>query len=65
MAWLTVNEELARVFAEHPAEDITPAILFEVAEIFPHCLVFGKRWQDLSARGRPRSGHTKQKPPQL
>lgn len=37
-----VNEELACVFAEHPAEDITPAILFEVAEIFPHCLVFEK-----------------------
>ena len=27
---------------KHPAEDITPAILFEVAEIFPHCLVFEK-----------------------
>ena len=37
-----VNEELACVFAEHPAEDITPAILFEVAEIFSHCLVFEK-----------------------
>ena len=37
-----VNEELACVFAEHPAEDITPAILFEVAEIFPHCLIFEK-----------------------
>ena len=37
-----VNEELACVFAEHPTEDITPAILFEVAEIFPHCLVFEK-----------------------
>ena len=29
-----VNEELA--------EAITPAILFEIAEIFPHCLVFEK-----------------------
>ena len=37
-----VNEELVCVFAEHPTEDITPAILFEVAEIFPHCLVFEK-----------------------
>ena len=37
-----VNEELACVFAEHPAEAITPAILFEVAEIFPHCLIFEK-----------------------
>ena len=37
-----VNEEIACVFAEHPAEDITSAILFEVAEIFPHCLVFEK-----------------------
>ena len=37
-----VNEELACVFAEDPAEDITPAILFEIAEIFPHCLVFEK-----------------------
>ena len=36
------NEELACVFAEHPTEDITPAILFEIAEIFPHCLVFEK-----------------------
>ena len=34
-----VNEELACVFAEHPAEDITSSILFEIAEIFPHCLV--------------------------
>ena len=34
------NEELACVFAEDPAEDINPAILFEIAEIFPHCLVF-------------------------
>ena len=37
-----VNEELACVFAEDPAEAITPAILFEVAEIFPHCLIFEK-----------------------
>lgn len=37
-----VNEELACVFAEDPAEDINPAILFEIAEIFPHCLVFEK-----------------------
>lgn len=36
------NEELSCVFAEDTAEDITPAILFEVAEIFPHCLVFEK-----------------------
>ena len=35
-----VNEKLACVFAEDPAEDINPAILFEIAEIFPHCLVF-------------------------
>lgn len=37
-----VNEELACVFAEDPAEDINPAILFEIAEIFPHCLIFEK-----------------------
>jgi len=37
-----VNEELACVFAEHPAEIITSSILFEIAEIFPHCLVFEK-----------------------
>ena len=37
-----VNEELACVFAEHPAAEITPSILFEIAEIFPHCLVFEK-----------------------
>ena len=37
-----VNGEIACVFAEDPAEDITPAILFEIAEIFPHCLVFEK-----------------------
>ncbi|MBK4780250.1 cystathionine beta-lyase [Streptococcus lactarius] len=37
-----VNEELACVFAEHPAAAITPSILFEIAEIFPHCLVFEK-----------------------
>ena len=29
------------VSSEDPAEDINPAILFEV-EIFPHCLVFEK-----------------------
>lgn len=37
-----LNEEIACVFAEDPAEDINPAILFEIAEIFPHCLVFEK-----------------------
>ena len=37
-----VNGEIACVFAEHPAAEITPSILFEVAEIFPHCLVFEK-----------------------
>ena len=37
-----VNEVFACVFAEHPAEDITSSILFEIAEIFPHCLVFEK-----------------------
>ena len=36
-----VNEEMACVFAENPAA-ITPSILFEIAEIFPHCLVFEK-----------------------
>lgn len=37
-----VNEEIACVFAENPAAAITPSILFEIAEIFPHCLVFEK-----------------------
>ena len=37
-----LNEEMACVFAEHPAAEITPSILFEIAEIFPHCLVFEK-----------------------
>lgn len=37
-----VNGEIACVFAEHPAAVITPLILFEIAEIFPHCLVFEK-----------------------
>ena len=37
-----VNGEIACVFAEHPAAEITPSILFEIAEIFPHCLVFEK-----------------------
>lgn len=37
-----LNEEMACVFAEDPAEEITPSILFEIAEIFPHCLVFEK-----------------------
>ena len=37
-----LNEEIACVFAEHPAAEITPSILFEIAEIFPHCLVFEK-----------------------
>ena len=36
-----VNEEMACVFAGNPAA-ITPSILFEIAEIFPHCLVFEK-----------------------
>ena len=40
MAYL--NEEIACVFAEHLAAAITPSTLFEVAEIFPHCLVFEK-----------------------
>ena len=37
-----VNEEMACVFAENPAAEITSSILFEIAEIFPHCLVFEK-----------------------
>lgn len=37
-----LNEEVACVFAENPATAITPSILFEIAEIFPHCLVFEK-----------------------
>lgn len=37
-----VNEEMACVFAENPEAEITPSILFEIAEIFPHCLVFEK-----------------------
>ena len=37
-----VNEGMACVFAENPEAAITPSILFEVAEIFPHCLVFEK-----------------------
>lgn len=37
-----LNEEMACVFAENPAEEITPSILFEIAEIFPNCLVFEK-----------------------
>lgn len=37
-----VNEEMACVFAENPAAEITYSILFEIAEIFPHCLVFEK-----------------------
>ena len=37
-----VNEEMACVFAEDPAEEITYSILFEIAEIFQHCLVFEK-----------------------
>lgn len=37
-----LNEEMACVFAENPAARITYSILFEIAEIFPHCLVFEK-----------------------
>ena len=37
-----LNEEMACVFAENPAAEITYSILFEIAEIFPHCLVFEK-----------------------
>lgn len=37
-----LNEEMACVFAEDPAAEITYSILFEIAEIFPHCLVFEK-----------------------
>lgn len=37
-----LNEEMACVFAENPAAEITSSILFEIAEIFPHCLVFEK-----------------------
>lgn len=37
-----VNEEMACVFAEDPAAEITYSILFEIAEIFPDCLVFEK-----------------------
>ncbi|MBF0778565.1 cystathionine beta-lyase [Streptococcus cuniculi] len=35
------EEELARVFSEKE-EDITPALLFEIAQIFPHYKVFVK-----------------------
>ena len=34
------NEEMVCVFAEDLAAEITSSILFEIAEIFPHCLVF-------------------------
>ena len=37
-----LNEEMACVFAENPAAEITYSILFEIAEIFPDCLVFEK-----------------------
>ena len=37
-----LNEKMACVFAEDPAAENTPSILFEIAEIFPHCLVFEK-----------------------
>lgn len=37
-----LNEEMACVFAENLAAEITYSILFEIAEIFPHCLVFEK-----------------------
>lgn len=37
-----LNEEMACVFAENPAARITYSISFEIAEIFPHCLVFEK-----------------------
>lgn len=37
-----LNEEMACVFAEDPGAEITYSILFEIAEIFPHCLVFEK-----------------------
>ena len=37
-----LNEEMACVFAENPAAEIPPSILFEIAEICPHCLVFEK-----------------------
>ena len=37
-----LNEEMACVFAEDPVAEITYSILFEIAEIFPHCLVFEK-----------------------
>ena len=37
-----LNEEMACVFAENPAAEITYSILFEIAEIFQHCLVFEK-----------------------
>ena len=48
-----VNEELACVFAEDPAEDINPAILFEIAEIFPHCLVFEKMTRSVLQEAEP------------
>lgn len=35
------EEELARVFAEKE-EDVTPALLFEIAQIFPHYKIFVK-----------------------
>ena len=37
-----VNEELACVFAVLLSEDITSSIIFAIAKIFHHCLVFDK-----------------------
>lgn len=48
-----LNEEVACVFAEDPAEEITPSILFEIAEIFPHCLVFEKDGKICLQEARP------------
>ena len=45
-----LNEEIACVFAENPAAEITPSILFEIAEIFPHCLVFEKMARSVCKR---------------
>ena len=56
-----VNEELACVFAEDPAEDITLPFLFEIAEIFPHCLVFEKMVRSACKRLNQK-GSLKQKP---
>ena len=52
MAWPYVNEVLACVFAEHPAEDITSAILFEIAESF-HIVWSLKKMARSACRAEP------------